>query len=247
MTKKDKLIIEGKKMKYLCIARNLIALLFFLSCLIHASCNRTNKDIEKQDKYDGTYNISCISENVYAAIGDITINSNKISGTIVNTKNFKFTITGTVNDKGMILFNTISNNLGKITAFGQVSEDGYIKGMYSVNTRKGKYFGFRYEKEEIDTNLNGVFEIDFLRNDRKTAHLRIQIHNGEFRSEIESINHVKYPVKGRVLTNGRIIINTVIGSRSKGIAAYGIIRGKSLKGHYFLHTGDKGSFYGKGL
>ena len=227
--------------------RHSLWIVVLLSCVINYGCNKTNKKIEKQDKYDGTYNISCISGNVYAAIGDITVKSSKISGTIVNTMNYEFNITGKVSDKGIILFNTITNNIGKIVAIGQVSKEGNIKGIYSVNTRKGNYFGFRYEKEDTDTNLNGAYEIDFLRNDQKTAHLRIQIHKGEFRSVIESIDHVRYPIKGRVLKNGRIIINTVIGSQSKGIAAYGRIKGTSLNGHYFLHTGEKGSFHGRGL
>lgn len=221
--------------------------LVFLFCVISNGCDTTGRNIEKQNKYDGTYNISCISNNVYTAIGDIEIKFSKISGTMVNTKNNTFNIKGIVNDKGIILFNTIRTNLGKIAAVGQISKKGTVEGIYSVNTRKGKYFGFSYEKEEIDTNQNGFYEIDFHRNDQKTAHLRIHIHNGEFRSVIESVDHVKYPVKGRVLKNGKIIINTIIGSHSKGIAASGALNDKSLNGIYFLHSGEKGSFHGKGL
>jgi len=227
--------------------RHSLWIVILLFCVINNGCNKTNKEIEKKNKYDGTYNISCISENVYTAIGDIEVKSSKISGTIVNTKNNTFNITGSVNDKGIIIFHTITNSFGKIAAVGKFFEKGFVKGIYSVNKRKGKYFGFRYEKDKTDISQNGVYEIDFYRNDQKTAHVRIQIHKGEFRSVIESVNKIKYPIKGRVLKNGRVIINTIIGSQSKGIAAYGILNGKSLNGNYFLHTGDKGSFHGRGL
>jgi len=77
------------------------------------------------------------------------------------------------------------------------------------------------------------------------AHLRIKIHEGVFRSVIESVDHYKYPVKGCVLKNGRIIINTAIGIQSKGIVACGSLKGKILNGTYFLFTGEKRSFHGK--
>jgi 5-hydroxyisourate hydrolase-like protein (transthyretin family) len=218
-----------------------------MSCVINYNCSKTNKKIDKQGKYDGTYNLSCISKNVYAAVGDIEIKSSKISGTIVNAKNYAFNITGKVNDNGIILFNTITNSLGKIAAIGQISEEGIMKGLYSVNTRKGNYFGFRYEKDDIDTNLNGEYEINFHRNHQKEAHLRIQVHEGVFRSDIESVDHVRCPVKGRVLKNGSIIINTDVGSQPKGIVACGRIKGKTLNGTYFLFTGEKGSLLGKRL
>jgi hypothetical protein len=217
-------------------------MIFLLLCVISNGCNSKT---EITDKYDGTYNISCISENVYTAIGDIDIKSGKISGTMLNTGNNTFHVTGSVNYKGIILFNTITSNLGKIAAVGQISEEGVVKGIYSVNTRKGKYFGFRYEKDEIDTKLNGAYQITFQRNNQKTAHLRIDINKGIFASVVESVDHVRYPIKGRVLKNGKIIINTIIGSQSKGIAAFGTINGKSLNGKYFLHTGEKGTFIGQ--
>ena len=219
-------------------------MIIFLLCVIISGCT---KKAAKPDKYDGTYNISCISENVYTAIGDIKVTASRISGRMVNTKNNQFNITGTVNEKGIIIFNTIKKKHGRIAAVGQISENGIVEGIYSVDTRKGKYFGFRYEQEEIDSNQNSTYEIDFQRNGQKTAHLKINIHKGKFSSVIESVNQIKYPIKGRVLKNGKIIINTVIGSQSMGIAASGEIKDTSLRGMYFLHTGEKGEFHGKRL
>jgi len=224
------------------IFRFYLSMMIILLFLVIIGCF---KEAVKPGKYDGTYNISCISENVYTAIGDIKVIASRISGTMINTKNNQFNITGTVDEKGIILFNTIKNEHGRIAAVGQISDNDVVEGIYSVNTRKGKYFGFRYEKEEIDTKKNGTYEINFHRNAKKVANSRIKIQKGEFSSIIEVSNQIKYPIKGRMLKNGKIIINTVIGSQSKGIAASGKINNNSLNGIYFLHTGDKGTFHGK--
>jgi len=193
------------------------------------------------------YNITCISQDVYTAVGDIEVRASNISGKIVNTNNNIFRIIGTVNEKGIILFNTIKNKLGKIAAVGQITPDGVVEGIYSVNTRKGKYFGFRYEPEEIDKKNESSYQIDFQRNGEKVAGSIIKINKGEFSSVIESTKKIKYPIKGRVLKSGKIIINTIIGNQSKGIAASGKISVEYLNGIYFLDTGEKGKFRGKKL
>jgi len=185
----------------------LIVCLILLILLIPA-CNKKKNKNQPKNKYDGQYQITCRRQNVYIAVGNISVKESKLHGSIVNTNNQEFTIKGMVDQQGVILFNTIKTRVGRIAAVGKIEKDGTVEGMYSVDTQKGQYTGFQYKPEEITKEYDGNYRLTFKRNDVVTASSTIKIIDGKFSSMVQTDSNVKYMFSGKVLRNGKIVTNT---------------------------------------
>jgi len=229
----------------------LAAVAIFSFCLV--SCiPKLNMTGSKQQnlckRYDGKYNITFLSQGYFRAVTDIEIENSIVDGVVVNTNNQTFFIKGSITESGQLNFESLKTNTGaKISAYGDIKQDGIIQGNYTVGNRKGKYYGFKYSDSKMtSTRFDGKYQISFYLGEQQTASTEIVLKNGAFKKDIQTITTEVFPVQGRVQEPGTLILTTAIGNHSTGIAASGSIdENKKVSGVFFTNQGDKGSFRGK--
>jgi hypothetical protein len=198
--------------------------------------------------FDGKYNVTFLSQGYFRAITDFEIENGILDGAIVNTSNQTFFIKGSVLENGQFSFKSIESSVGApITASGNIKQDGIIEGHYKVGNRDGKYYGFKYSGSENNTSqYDGTYNISFYLGDQQTASTEIVIKSGVFQKNIQTITSETFPVQGRILDQGTLILTTSIGDHSTGIAASGSIdSNRKVSGTFFTHQGEKGSFKGE--
>jgi len=217
------------------------------SCITNHKTIATNNH-ELITRFDGKYNITFISQDYFRAITDFEIENSILDGVVVNTSNQTFFIKGSVSESGQLNFKSLKSNTGaNISAIGNIKLDGSIEGHYTVGNRQGKYYGFKYsDSKTITTQFDGKYQISFYIGDQQTASTEIDLKNGAFKKNIQTITSEIFPIQGRVLDPGKLILTTSIGDHSTGIAASGSIdENKKVTGIFFTNQGEKGSFNGK--
>jgi len=220
-------------------------------CLFSCSTVKKTTPTDKRQcstHFDGKYNVTFLSQGYFRAVTDIEIENGILDGVVVNTSNQTFFIKGNISENGQLRFNNIHSSTGvNISALGNIKQDGIVEGQYKVGNRNGKYYGFKYtDSDNITMRFDGKYQISFYLGDQQTASTDIVIKGGAFQKNIKTITSELFPIQGRVLEQGELILTTSIGDHSTGIAASGSIdENRKVAGVFYTNKGEKGAFSGK--
>jgi hypothetical protein len=224
----------------------LITFFSFFSCQ-YLPLNKHEDNTLK--KYDGSYSIVFICEDICMANAIVEITNGKIDGEIKNINQQTFLVIGYVESEGNLQLQSISENSDLIIeASGNINADKIVTGNYSVDERNCKLFGFRYSNHtnNIISQYDGNYELELTRAGQKIDTIMLNIQNGQFNTNLTTSTTDAYNIKGEISQQGNIIINTLFSNKDAGITVIGSIhKNGTISGDYYKNPGIKGKFTGR--
>jgi len=211
--------------------------------------NRKNISI-----FDGKYYIKCFSDKQNIASASFFVINDKINGKVLNAYNHKFNIKGSITNKGIIIFDSITRekNNKKIVAFGKIDKQFFVKGKYSIDKRAGEFFGYNFskvnkqEKGFYDGEYNLIFFSDLKKKFTCEIIIKFGVLTGYYKHKNNN-NFLYYTITGRASETGQLLITiqTDKSSFSNEIVAVGTIENSTITGVYFENQKEQGKFEGR--
>jgi hypothetical protein len=235
---------------YVCFITWFISFLLFSSCHVVPETETESQSIDAIIKYDGSYTVSFICNELHMANATIDILNGTIEGEIIHNLNQQtFNVNGMVTENGRLNIQAITTETDELVeVMGSIDNNGMIQGTYQVGHRNCKFIGFCFSKNknEIVTQYDGTYQLNLISDGNNVASFKASIEHGKFHRVITNINQNSYTIDGKVSKNGRLIMNTLFSNLNNGVTVIGCIQSDgSVIGIYNTYNGKKGAFSGK--